>query len=192
MKIKKTAIILCGGKNTRMNYKQKGFLVYNNMNFLEIALCAVSDFEEVIISCKDEELFNGYKSQARIVKDKYEEIGPIGGICSALKEATFDKAIIISCDMPLLNKMDINYMANQEFNEGMLVPMVSARSQCLCAMHNKSVIPYIEEQIENRDYKIKSLFKKVSVRYFFPKNQEMFLNINTVEDYMRLRNSEEA
>lgn len=192
MKIKKTAIILCGGRNTRMNYKQKGFLVYRDMSFLEIALCAVSNFEEVIISCRDKSLFEKYKNKAKIILDEYDEIGPIGGICTALKEASFSKSLIISCDMPLLNKFDISYIGSMDFNEAVLLPMVNGRVQCLCAIYDKMVIPFLEDMINSNEYKIKKLYKNVSVRYIFPKNQEMFLNINTVEEYMKLRYSEEA
>lgn len=192
MKIKRTAIILCGGKNTRMEYKHKGFLVYKNKNFLDIALGAISDFEEIIISCREEKLFEQYKDRAKIVVDKYDAIGPIGGICTALKEASFNKALVISCDMPLLNKLDISYIGDAEFNEGILVPMVNGKIQCLCSIFDKKVISDLEVMIENEDYKIKNIYKRVSVRYIFPKNQEMFLNVNTVEDYIKLRKSEEA
>ncbi|MDQ0148576.1 molybdenum cofactor guanylyltransferase [Eubacterium multiforme] len=184
--IKKTAIILSGGKNSRMNYKTKAFLKFNGDTFINRTLLAVADYEEKIISCNDFKTYKDFKNEALLVSDSFKEIGPIGGIYSALKKSSFSYALIVACDMPFLNKDILNYLGNYDFKEDALIPIVNGKIEPLCGIYKKSSVKLIENMIKDKDYKLMNLLKNLNTKYLDIKDNNNFLNINNPEEYSKL------
>lgn len=184
--IKKSAVILSGGKNTRMNYKTKAFLEFKGNTFIERTLDVISDYEEKIISCNDIEKYKDFKDRASIVLDQFKEIGPIGGIYSSLKVSKFSYSLVIASDMPFLNKNVLNYLGEYDFDNDALIPVVDGRIQPLCGIYKKDILSTIEKMINEKDYRLKSLLSNIDTKYINISEKENFSNINTVEEYEEL------
>ena len=184
--IKKTAIILSGGKNSRMNYKTKAFLKINGDTFIHRILLAIADYEEKIISCNNFKAYKDFKNEALLVSDSFKEIGPIGGIYSALNKSSFSHALIVACDMPFLNKDILNYLGNYDFKEDALIPIVNGKIEPLCGIYKKSSVKIIENMIKDKDYKLMNLLKNLNTKYLDIKDNDNFLNINNPEEYSEL------
>ena len=184
--IKKTAIILSGGKNSRMNYKTKAFLKINGDTFINRILLAIADYEEKIISCNNFKAYKDFKNEALLVSDSFKEIGPIGGIYSSLKKSSFSHALIVACDMPFLNKDILNYLGNYDFKEDALIPVVNGKIEPLCGIYKKSSLKIIESMIKDKDYKLMNLLKNLNTKYLDIKDNDNFLNINNPEEYSEL------
>lgn len=189
--INRAVIILSGGKNTRMNGKIKAFLNIDGYRFIDNILLASSDYKEKIISCNDISKYLEFKD-VKLVVDKFKEIGPIGGIYSALKETTLDEALIVAGDMPFLNKEILNFLGNYKFNEDVLVPVTNGKVQPLCSIYKKRVLETILKMIEEKDYKLKNLLNRLNVKYIDIENGENFSNINTVYEYEKIFNKEKS
>ncbi|WP_338630759.1 molybdenum cofactor guanylyltransferase [Clostridium baratii] len=189
--INRAVIILSGGKNTRMNGKTKAFLNIDGYRFIDNILLASSDYKEKIISCNDISKYLEFKD-VKLVVDKFKEIGPIGGIYSALKETTLDEALIVAGDMPFLNKEILNFLGNYKFNEDVLVPVTNEKVQPLCSIYKKRVLETILKMIEEKDYKLKNLLNRLNVKYIDIENGENFSNINTVYEYEKILNKEKS
>ncbi|MBS6043400.1 MAG: molybdenum cofactor guanylyltransferase [Clostridium baratii] len=189
--INRAVIILSGGKNTRMNGKTKAFLNIDGYRFIDNILLASSDYKEKIISCNDISKYLEFKD-VKLVLDKFKEIGPIGGIYSALKETTLDEALIVAGDMPFLNKEILNFLGNYKFNEDVLVPVTNGKVQPLCSIYKKRVLETILKMIEEKDYKLKNLLNRLNVKYIDIENGESFSNINTVYEYEKILNKEKS
>ena len=184
--IKKTAIILSGGKNSRMNYKTKAFLKINGDTFIHRILSAIADYEEKIISCNNFKDYKDFENEALLVSDSFKEIGPIGGIYSALNKSSFSHALIVACDMPFLNKDILNYLGNYDFKEDALIPVVNGKIEPLCGIYKKSSLKIIESMIKDKDYKLMNLLKILNTKYLDIKDNDNFLNINNPEEYSEL------
>lgn len=189
--INRAVIILSGGKNIRMNGKIKAFLNIDGYRFIDNILLASSDYKEKIISCNDISKYLEFKD-VKLVVDKFKEIGPIGGIYSALKETTLDEALIVAGDMPFLNKEILNFLGNYKFNEDVLVPVTNGKVQPLCSIYKKRVLETILKMIEEKDYKLKNLLNRLNVKYIDIENGENFSNINTVYEYEKILNKEKS
>ncbi|WP_338596795.1 molybdenum cofactor guanylyltransferase [Clostridium baratii] len=189
--INRAVIILSGGKNTRMNGKTKAFLNIDGYRFIDNILLASSDYKEKIISCNDISKYLEFKD-VKLVVDKFKEIGPIGGIYSALKETTLDEALIVAGDMPFINKEILNFLGNYKFNEDVLVPVTNGKVQPLCSIYKKRVLETILKMIEEKDYKLKNLLNRLNVKYIDIENGESFSNINTVYEYEKILNKEKS
>lgn len=113
-----TAIILAGGKSSRMGF-DKQFLVINEKRLiLDIAKKLKKHFKEIIIVTNKKEYYKdlGYK----VVEDEIKGMGPLAGISVGLKNSSSLYAYIIACDMPILDDNYIKYikaMVNKDIKD---------------------------------------------------------------------------
>lgn len=183
MKLKASAIILSGGKNSRMNYKTKAFLTINREYFLERIIRSVDKLENIIISCNNFDLYKDYRENVILVEDEYKDIGPIGGIYSALKIIKNDRAIVIAADMPFINSDIVNTLVEIDFKGDALIPIVNGKEQPLCGVYKRSSLEKIHNEILKENYKMKEILKKLEVTYIMINDSKVMTNINTPEEY---------
>ena len=103
-----TAIILAGGKSSRMGF-DKQFLVINEKRLiLEIAKKLEKYFKKIIIVTNKKEYYKdlGYK----VVEDEIKEMGPLAGISVGRKNSSSLYAYIVACDMPVIDDNYIKYI----------------------------------------------------------------------------------
>ena len=110
-----------------------------------------------------------------------------------------EKNFIISCDMPLISVELIKYLINFNFEKSILLPKSNERIQQLCGIYSKSVIDEIEnifklsEKNKNIKGSVYELLEIATVEFididdlkFYNKN--IFLNMNSPEDYELIKN----
>ena len=187
MIINKTAIILSGGKNSRMNYKTKAFLKINEKPFIEIILSQLGSYKEILISCNNISEYSYLENKVNLIRDKIVDIGPMGGIHSCLAEAKFDECLFVATDMPFLNKNLLDYLGRVNFEEDALIPIVNNKKQPLCGVYKRKIIKVIEDRIKDKDYKLNNLLDNLNVKYLTMDNEKFFFNINTVKEYEDLK-----
>lgn len=185
--IKNTAIILAGGKSSRMGYN-KSFLKIGKLSFIEIVLEKVKDFNDIIIvtNTPDEYKYLGIK----VVKDIFPFTGPLGGIYTGLKYARYENAVVFPCDMPFINTKLLKYIAQIAENYDGVVPKVDGFYQPLCSAYSKKCIKLFGESLKNGITKIIDIYPLMNIYYMTKKEieeygnyEDMFININTPEEY---------
>lgn len=107
----KALVILAGGKSSRMG-TDKTFLEYNGRTFLQMLLDeANKHFGRVIIAGGNKEhamkIYEYIKasgmrasSQPEILEDKYDSIGPMGGIMSVFEQTKLREFAVTAVDCP--------------------------------------------------------------------------------------------
>lgn len=200
MKNKKTeitAFILTGGKSSRIGI-DKAFLSIEGKPLVQ-RLVEILDsiFYEVVINSNELNLYNF--TGKKIVQDIYSGRGPLAGIHSALNYTNTKKNFIISCDLPLLSTELVNYIINYKSEKDIILPMADVRIQQLCGIYSKNILNEVEELLiessqnnSNLKGSIYELMDKVPTEIvevdkldFYHSN--LFLNINTPEDYDHLK-----
>ncbi|GAB4209127.1 MAG: molybdenum cofactor guanylyltransferase [Bacteroidia bacterium] len=181
------AIILAGGKATRLNGMNKGLILYNNKPFIEIIIDKISPFvKNIIISANSHEYdYLNYPVLSDVVKD----IGPLGGIATCLEFSDEEKNLIISCDTPFITTDIIQHLINHQHKADIVVPVVNNNIHPLCAIYSKNILPVAYQQISNKNYTIKDLLKKTNSFYLpLPQSDERYLiNINNFDDLELLK-----
>ncbi len=103
-----SAIILAGGASTRMG-TDKAFLELGGMPLIARVMERVRVLaDEVVISANDAARFAAF--DVRVVSDVMPNAGPLAGICAGLEAIAHPSAIVVACDMPLLNVALLEYM----------------------------------------------------------------------------------
>jgi len=140
-----TALILCGGKSTRMG-RAKAFLPYRGTSIITHIVDLVSKlFSEVLLVTNEPELFDGIEIDT--VKDIIPHRGPLGGILSGLLIASYHRSFVMACDMPFVDSALITDMVKKGHNSDMLVLMHDKGIEPLIGVYSKDCINHLEESL---------------------------------------------
>ena len=194
------ALILMGGKNSRMNGNVKGLLKIKNSTFLEKIQETLNDFSSIYLSINDkfskEQKQNFENMGFKIIEDIYKEIGPLGGIYSSLLNYKEEYLFITACDMPFITKNSIEVLCNKvdKNTDGVVFYDKNNKLYPLGAIYSKNVLPIIEEMIEKKYYKLSYLIEKSNfVKINIEKTDiplKVLSNINTLQEYDLFINNE--
>lgn len=194
------ALILMGGKNSRMNGNVKGLLKIKNSTFLEKIQETLNDFSSIYLSINDkfskEQKQNFENRGFKIIEDIYKEIGPLGGIYSSLLNCKEEYLFITACDMPFITKNSIEVLCNKvdKNTDGVVFYDKNNKLYPLGAIYSKNVLPIIEEMIEKKYYKLSYLVEKSNfVKINIEKTDiplKVLSNINTLQEYDLFINNE--
>ena len=191
----KTAIILAGGKGSRLGYIDKAFLKYNGEFFIDILLEKLKEFKEIIIVTNSPEKYSDYEKKykytnnLKIITDKVKGIGPIGGIYTGLLNSKYSESFIVSCDTPFVNKEFIKYVKELKGDYFIALPVYGEKKEPLCALYKKNIIEIIEKRIVEKNYKIDSIFLNEYTRHI--KVNEIFKNDNIIKGFYNINTQEE-
>ena len=184
------AVILAGGKNTRMG-QDKANLVLNGQTFLSRIRGELTGFEEVLLSVGKGQC-RGNPEGLREVPDLYPDSGPMGGLHAALRACESDALLAVSCDMPLFRGDAAAWLCGWLTGEYDAVAAVSrdGRVHPLCAVYRKSTARVFETCLLTGDCRLRSALEKLRVcRVSLADggfSDAVMTNVNTSEEYARL------
>ena len=187
-----SAIILAGGKSSRMR-TNKALLRLGSKSIIEIIVDKLADiFEEIIITTKSKALYSFLK--VKIVEDISIDHNSLLGIYTGLLNSSNFYNFVIACDMPFLNPALIRYMIEQRIGYEVIIPKVDEHLEPLHAIYSKECLKPIEELLSNGDLKIINFFPQVRARYInrdeirsFDPEFKSFFNLNTNEEYEKAK-----
>lgn len=191
VEIFKTAVILAGGKSSRMGF-DKQFLRINEVKIMEKLIHELSkEFEDIIIVTNKPEEYKTAENGIRIISDEIKEIGPLSGIYGGLKESRSKYAYFIACDMPNVNLNYIKYikkvLTNSKANA--CVAKREGKVEPFNAFYSVDILPKIEKLITLNRRSIAGLidiiepiFIEENVLKKYDYSFDMFINLNSKED----------
>ena len=96
-------LILAGGKSSRMK-RDKGAIDYFGKSQTAHLYELISPFcNETYISCREDQKDQPHLKRFPLIKDRFLEMGPMGGILSAQKSKPHASWLVVACDLPFLN-----------------------------------------------------------------------------------------
>jgi molybdopterin-guanine dinucleotide biosynthesis protein A len=137
----------------------------------------------------------------RWLTDRYIDVGPLGGIATALA-AIEGWALIVACDMPLLNPALLAQMvtvAREENENGQpqwdaVVPVVNDYAEPLHALYHRRCLPAIAARLAAEERRAVAFLPDVRVRYLeeawlrqYDPELRSFTNVNTPHEWAALR-----
>ncbi len=185
-------IILAGGFSERFQGKKAFFKPKEKPLIKHVAEKAKKTTKELAISCKTEK--NKLKKMfpnAKIIKDKHNEDGPLIGLLSTLAHIKSEYVAVLSCDNPkiktevlkmLRKKANKHSSAVPKWPEGHLEPLIAV-------YHTTELKTAVQEAWESGEMKLSKVIEKLDDVNFVPVGEireidpelESFLNLNTPE-----------
>ena len=182
------AIILAGGKNSRMEGRDKAFLEIEGKPIVEHLINKFKTLvDEIIVVTNNPEKYSAYP--VKLASDEKPGLGPLMGIYCGLKASSAGYNFVAACDMPFVNPGLVRYMIEQKDNYDVMVADVEGKLHPLLGIYSKNCIPVIEELLKQNILNVRSLFPKVKSRFIKKEELEKFdpellslVNINTREE----------
>lgn len=106
---KLNGLVLAGGKSRRMgNPKDK--INWHGKEQRYYAADLLAPFcDEVFISCRQDQLEN-FEPNYNALTDTFLNMGPFGGILSALRSQRDTAWLVVACDLPLLDEKSLEFL----------------------------------------------------------------------------------
>ncbi len=180
-----TAIILAGGKSSRMG-QDKSLLSANNLTLIGKIVSQLEDhFQEIIIGANDLEKYRFLNLP--VIPDLEEGKGPLMGIYSTLLRSNHEINFVVACDIPDLDIQYIKELIRQAKDHQIVIPTwKNGKHEPLFAVYRKSILDNIKKLLAADQRKISLLFQSTDVKYMpLPDEVKWYKNLNTMEDYKK-------
>lgn len=191
-----TGVILAGGTSSRMG-SNKALLLHQGGTIIERIYRVLAElFAEVILVTNTPELYQFVP--CRKVPDIYPGKGVMAGIHAGLSQSREPAIFVVACDMPHLKGKLIRHLTTLGEGVDIVMPVTAGGLEPLHALYRKECLPALEEFLRSKEHsRVVSLFSRAKVRKIpqeeirsFDVDFSSFDNINTPDDYRRLRMSE--
>jgi len=125
MEMEFSIAIQAGGKSSRMG-KDKGLLEFGGVPLVEYIYNQVKGMsDDIFIVSNDPGSYQQFGLP--IYSDLYEDIGALGGIHTVLSFIQTERALILACDMPFVNRDIAEYLMSFSPTYDVVVPRIDER-----------------------------------------------------------------
>ena len=180
-------LVLAGGRSKRMR-KDKALIAYHGESQVEYCFHLLSQFcHEVFISNrKDQSQLKGHREFPQ-VNDTFLDIGPLGGILSAMTAYPSVAWIVLACDLPFVNSETIRcLLANRHRLKIATVYRSSTNPDLpepLCAIYEAQAKDQLLKYHNQGVHCPRKIFMNSNIHFVEQGQKFMLENINNPEEY---------
>lgn len=176
------AYILAGGLSSRMG-ADKGLLLLHNKPMIQYVIEAVRPVVPsiTILTANTKYKQFGYE----LLRDNVPNLGPAGGIATALQHSRAEQNFIISCDTPFITTSVIEYILSHAQQTQITIPQHNNKLHPLCGVYATTCSEQWQQHIQQGERKLQQLIQHFSLNILdcnsFQPNT--FTNINTPQEF---------
>jgi len=187
------AAILSGGRNTRMEGRNKAFLEVDGRTILDRLIATLTPmFPEIVLVTRQPELYAG--RAIRIVEDIFRARASLTGLHAALIHAQAPWIFVCPCDAPFIQPALVRLLLDSiSPHVDAVVPRIGDYYEPLCAVYSKNCLAPIAAQLEREEFQIKGFFRHIRIQTIgeaqlrrVDPQLRSFLNVNTPDAYQAL------
>ena len=189
-----TAAILAGGRATRFGGRNKASLRLGRAAVLERQLDVLRRVvERTVIIADDAMPFQSYG--VPIIPDLAQGAGAIGAVYTAVQSSSAGQTLVVACDMPFLSAAFLAHLIEAGRDVDIAIPKTAHGYEPLCATYSRRCAAVLQGQIETKHLKVTDLLAGahgLTIRELcsdeidqYGRDELLFFNINTAEDYAR-------
>jgi molybdopterin-guanine dinucleotide biosynthesis protein A len=188
--MKAAAIILSGGKSSRMGTNKALLKINEKTNIERIRDTLKCHFEEMVLVTNDPEIY-GFLD-VKITQDHYPGMGPLAGLHAGLLASDFDINLLVACDMPFVSAKLAEELVSKMEHYDAVIPVINGIQHPLFSVFKKSSAQAAAACIEQGNLRMKQLLKQLNVLYLSEKElssfnqmelERVFFNMNHPNEY---------
>jgi molybdenum cofactor guanylyltransferase len=187
-----SSFITAGGRSSRMG-TDKAWLELDGRPMIEHVIAAVAPLTKsvgIIANLPEYERL-GYP----VFGDTHVGIGPLEAIRTALSNSSTSHVILVACDLPFVTTELFSFLLKNTEEHYVTVPIgPDGNLEPLCAVYHREALAAVNDLIEEGQRKVRLLFDRVPTRVIafeemahLSESSRFFENINTPEDYSKVR-----
>jgi len=140
-------LVLAGGKSRRMG-SDKAALVSNGETQLSRAVHLLErHVERVFVSTRADQVDDPVRRQFARIADRYDDLGPVAGILSAMHAEPTPSWLVLACDLPNIDDTTIEFLLQHASPEHVATAYRSVRDELpepLCAIYRPAARSVME------------------------------------------------
>jgi molybdopterin-guanine dinucleotide biosynthesis protein A len=193
--MQKGAIILCGGKSSRMG-RDKATLPFGSELMLQRVVRLVGESvpsENMVVVAAPNQALPALPCEVSVAHDAREYRGPLEGLATGLGVLAdrVDAVYATACDVPLLVPAFVDRMFDLLGDYDAAVPWDGEHHHTLAAVYRPSVLPQIQELLDAEQLRLRFLFdlvrtREVPIEQLRVADPQLLTlkNLNVEEDYL--------
>jgi molybdenum cofactor guanylyltransferase len=189
--MKAAAIILSGGKSSRMGTNKALLKINERTNIERIAEQLKAYFEEIILVTNEptDYQFLGLKTAV----DQFPGKGPLAGLHAGLSASDYENNFVAACDMPFLSGKLAQTLVGKIGDYDAAVPIIAGKRQPLFAVFQKRITKQVEQRIEKGELRMTELLEAIQTCYLsendlqMPNLERAFFNMNNPAEYEKAK-----
>jgi molybdenum cofactor guanylyltransferase len=193
--MRKGAIILCGGKSTRMG-RDKATLPFGHELMLQRVVRLIGEVvppPRTVVVAAPQQSLPSLPDEVLITRDEREGRGPLEGLATGLRALgdRAEAAYVTACDVPLLVPAFVARMFELLDHYDIVVPLDGPHHHPLAAVYRTGVLARVEQLLESDQLTPRQLFTQVPTREVpvdllraVDPDLATFENLNEPQDYL--------
>ncbi len=179
-----SAVILAGGKSSRMG-KDKSLLLIHGVPMIQHIYSQLTPyFKEILVATNNRKLFDFL--DIKIVNDHETCRGPLAGISAGLEASKYDINFMVACDIPYINIRNVCKMINEaEGYDGVIPTTKGGYMEPMFAIYRKSMLPAVRQTLLCGENKILKVFPYCNIKYMNLGKADWLRNLNTDDNYTK-------
>lgn len=178
-------LVLAGGRSRRMG-TDKALLMQDGRTQLAAAielLTAVTDRQ--FVSTRRDQADDPERGRFPQVVDRYDDIGPVAGILSAMDEYPDTDWLVVACDLPNLDSLTLEQLVAKRSRER---PFTAYRSshdglpEPLCAVYRSVALPIVRQFVDDGIICPRKIMIRSDTKLLNQPNPDALHNVNTPDD----------
>ena len=178
-------LVLAGGKSRRMGH-DKALLDHNGQSQLAyVAGVLDACVEKVFVSTRPDQADDEQRAQYAQIVDRYDDLGPVAGILSALEEKPEVDWLVVACDLPNIDEQTIRYLLEQRGGEQDFTAFTSSHDglpEPLCAVYPSGCDSIIRQFVDEGMNCPRKMLIRSETRLLDQPRPEALDNVNTPDD----------
>lgn len=185
-----SALILAGGRATRMNGVDKGLVLFQQKPLVQHVIARLTPQVDEILLNANREMADYEVFGLPVLRDGNDEfIGPLAGFSLGLQHTKYEYVLTVPCDSPLLPRDLVQRLLNVllESRANIAVAISAGNAHPVFCLMKKNVWPSLQAYIKSGERKVSSWQKSLKyVEVDFSDCVDAFTNLNTFEDLAAL------
>ncbi len=178
-------LVLAGGKSRRMG-SDKALLSRNGRSQLAFAVELLGRcVERVFVSTRADQSNETERRQYEQVVDRYDDLGPVAGILSAMEEFPDVDWLVVACDLPNIDEQTLRYLLEHRNAPGPFVAYRSSHDELpepLCAIYRSGAAEAVREFVREGVHCPRKILIRSDTLLLEQPNPRALDNVNTPDD----------
>jgi molybdopterin-guanine dinucleotide biosynthesis protein A len=182
-----SGFIIAGGKSRRFGEDKSGYIYEGKPLIKHVYDIFAKVLDEIYIIGPDSTIPE--LPGVECYKDLIPDLGPIGGIYTALKKSKTDRIFVSACDLPNINSELMKYMMQIPDSYDAIVPHINGYHEPLHSIYSLKILDRVKSFIDSREKKVTDMLKLLDIRSlteeeidFYDNPERIFVNINYQDD----------
>jgi len=178
-------LVLAGGRSRRMG-QDKALLEHSGKSQLAYSVDILSHcVDQVFVSTRPDQVGESERGRYQQIVDRYDNLGPVAGILSALREYPDVDWLVVACDLPNIDEATIRHLLEESDEQQSFTAYASSFDglpEPLCAIYRSGCADIIQGFVDDGLNCPRKILIRSQAQLLTQPNPRALDNVNTPDE----------